>query len=218
MENIIKDFEKLLDAVESLNESVEYLRESIYALKSKKEVPYISQWDKEADVRRGDCGPACLTMILRYFFDDAGTVNEVAEIVGQEISDSSTNLHQLKNGARYFGLEGYVSFGSVKEVPIHQVNELSKVILLIDYGELRDQLKKHPNEIQNQDIRYDFGHFVVLLGETETHYIIHDPDFWGANRELGAFRKVPKAALQAAYDSVAPGNKIKNAYLVLRRT
>lgn len=207
--DIIKsDFKRLLAAVESLKQSLEMLD-------FKKEVPYISQWDVEANEIRGDCGPACLTMILRYFLGDVGTVNEIAKLIGQTPQDNSTNFHQLRKGALHFELEAYYSFGHVNEIPVHQVDENSKIILLIDYGELRDQLKKYPAELQNQDIRYNFGHFVVLLGETETHYVVHDPDFWGSSREKGAFREIPKAALQAAYNSVAPGNRIHDAYLLI---
>lgn len=180
------------------------------------DVPYMPQWGVGADERRGDCGPACIAMIVPFLTDENPTVNEAAEACGQPEEGSGslyTNHAQLRKGAAAYGVT-LLSRSPVLVPPLalelleDQVDAGLPSIALIHYGVLRDETNKLPatlGYVRNQDQNYDRGHWVVFIGYDKKDVWIHDSDYWGAREQDGNARRVPINAFEKALKAVAPG-------------
>jgi len=196
------------------------------ALQVRLDVPYFSQWGPGADVRRGDCGPACVSMIAAYKVGTPVSVDRMADYCGQPsagVGSQYTGHANLRKGALACG----VSLKTVSPagaglglkpylIDLHLYNG-NPVIALIHYGVLRDELNHYsPDEYTyNQDVNYDRGHWCLVVGYGDDFYLIHDPDFWGNRTLEGAWRKVPRLAFDEALRSVAPGCTMGHQGLVI---
>ena len=180
------------------------------------EVPYLSQWGPTANVRIGDCGPACNAMIVPFLTDHNPTVNEAATACGQPASGAGsyyTGHKQLRDGAAEYGVT--LVTRSKYRPPILDMALLKECldaglpsIALIHYGVLRNETNKLPvalGYVRNQDQNYERGHWVVVIGMDKKDVFIHDSDYWGTREQDGNARAVPRFAFFEALQAVAPG-------------
>lgn len=181
-------------------------------------LPYIPQWGPSADQRPGDCGPACVAMIVHGLTQYRPTVDDTASTCGQPIGDDPgsryTNHSQLIKGANYYKIK-LVSRSKYRPPQLtlkylsNQAKKGLPSIALIHYGVLRNETNPIPGIVHNQDQNYDRGHWVVFLGRTLSSskggIYIHDPDFWGERQHDGGNRFIPETAFEKALGAIAPG-------------
>lgn len=180
------------------------------------DVPYKSQWGPTANIRRGDCGPACNAMIVPFRTTRNPTVDQAADACGQPATGTGsyyTNHGQLIRGAAAFDVtletrSKYRPPELTLELLEAQVDAGLPSIALIHYGVLRDETNKlmaSMGYVKNQDQNYDRGHWVVFIGYDKADVIIHDPDFYGSREQDGNARRMPRYSFEKALEAVAPG-------------
>jgi hypothetical protein len=188
------------------------------------DVPYLSQWGAGADERRGDCGPACVAMLARYYGygHPAVTVDEAAAACGQPITEPYSNYtghKQLRDGAGHYGItlrtrSKYAPPSLTLPLLKAQVDDGHPSIVLLHYGVLRD-LTDDTGYTENQDRTYSRGHWCLFVGYDDKLVYLHDPDYYGAHVNYGKFRAVPTPAFVSALGAVAPGCTVGNQGLIV---
>lgn len=186
-------------------------------------VPYLSQWGPTANVRRGDCGPACVAMLAHYRTGQRPTVDQAANACGQPSSGDGQNYtdhRQLRQGASLYGFtlqsrSRYIPPPLDLALLQTKINDDKPSIVLLHYGVLRDKTNGVEGVIKNQDQTYGRGHWCPFIGYDENGVYIHDPDFWGARISDGDRRFIPEKAFTAALAAVAPGCTVANQGLVI---
>ena len=192
------------------------------------DVPFLPQWGVGADVRRGDCGPACVAMVIRDQSTHSPTVDQAAATCGQPATGSGslyTNHAQLRQGAAAYSVtlatrSKYQPPELTLELLEDQVDAGLPSIALIHYGVLRDETNKIPASmgyVRNQDQNYERGHWVVFIGYDKADVYIHDPDYYSAREQDGNARRVPRLAFERALEAVAPGCSVGFQGLVVQR-
>ena len=206
------------DIIKALCAEIEWLKGA--GRTGKLQIPYLSQWGAGADERTGDCGPAALAMAIHYLTTHRPTVDEVADACGQPESGEGshyTNSAQIIKGAAAFGvsLELHGPYTELAGKPKMTTGLMIEYLMrdgypsipLIDYKVLRDQTNALDGVVQNQDQRFDRGHWVTFVGFKDADGVwVNDPNYWGNRASDGANRWVPWAAWNAALASAAIGN------------
>jgi hypothetical protein len=140
-------------------------------------VPYKCQNDPDANLKRTDCGPCCIAMILGGLGQQV-TTNAVVAAANQQ-GDNGLMQTQVVAAARAFGLQMDWAQGFT-------LDGLKK---LIDNGQPPIALVKYANLPERVDKASTGGHYVVVVGyDDDTQRIfINDPDYFpGTN---GGFQK-----------------------------
>jgi hypothetical protein len=189
-------------------------------------VPYKPQWTPTANVRRGDCGPACIAMIVPFLTIYIPTVDQAAASCGQSATGSGslyTNHAQLRQGAAAYDVTLVTRSPYRKpQLDMELLEESLEAglpsIALIHYGVLRDETNKRTDYVKNQDQNYDRGHWVVVIGMDKKDVYIHDPDFYGTREQDGNARAVPRFAFFEALKTVAPGCSVGFQGLIVEVT
>lgn len=163
------------------------------------DIPYHSQWERDAELTRRDCGPACVEMVGEYLcLDTDVTTNDIMwSITGGE--DRGTRINELQESAMAWysvTLDRYNEFTWDELVARALAGE--PCIVLVHYGSF-------PTRI---DRNYTQGHYMVVCGFDEVDYqgkavervILHDPDFYGDAMEMGAFIPVVKSVFMKMWD------------------
>ncbi len=177
------------------------------------DVPYLPQWGVGADVRKGDCGPACLAMLAHFRTAYRPTVDEAATACGQPATGegaSSTGHKELRIGAAAYGIalatrSKYAPPELTLELLKAQVDKGLPSICVIHYGVLRDYTNAMPGVITNLDQNYARGHWVLFTGYSPGTIYVMDSNFWGARMNDGNRRAVPERVFIEALKAVAPG-------------
>lgn len=193
-------------------------------------VPYLSQWGVGADVRRGDCGPADVAMMVHGLTVYRPTVDQTATACGQPSSGEGsqyTGHAELRRGAAHFGItlesrSPYTARRGLPELTIGmmqaQVDAGYPSIALIHYGVLRDETNKLGGYVHNQDQKFGRGHWILFVGYDEDagDVICHDSDFWSSRASDGEFRRIPARAFRVALEAVAPGCSVGSQGLIVK--
>ena len=163
------------------------------------EVPYISQWDVEANFARNDCGPTCVAMILRYYGIKKG-VNDVYKLIGVS-GDQLIGLRELQTVSKQLGvgldLEVGKNIDNIKTI----IEKGIPLICLIHY-----------DYIPKQD-RWVGGHFVVVCGYDGDNIIVHDPDHWSSRRDEGKFKRCKVSDFERAWGECWRESNLNNQWL-----
>jgi hypothetical protein len=140
-------------------------------------VPYKCQNDPDANLKRTDCGPCCIAMILGGIGQQL-TTNAVVAAANQQ-GDNGLMQSQVVNAARAFGLamdwaQGFTLDGLKK---------------LIDNGQPPIALVKYANLPERVDKGSTGGHYVVVVGydDATQRIFINDPDYFPGTS--GGFQK-----------------------------
>ncbi len=131
-------------------------------------VPYKCQNDPDANLKRTDCGPCCIAMILGGTGQQV-TTNAVVAAANQQ-GDNGLMQSQVINAARAFGLTMDWSQGFT----------LDGLKQLLDNGQPPIALVKYANLPERVDKGSTGGHYVVVVGyDDDTQRIfINDPDYF----------------------------------------
>lgn len=160
-------------------------------------VPYISQWDSDADFSRDDCVPTCAAMMVSYYGGNI-TPNQLATLTGQGLVDFTEIQTALKKFN--YNIVG-TSFRTIEDLK-KSIDSGIPVLCIIHYGDLPTR----------QDTGYSGGHAVVAIGYDDDNIYVNDPDFWSPRRNEGASKAYPTAAFNKAWQSKADGNNPSNMW------
>lgn len=158
-------------------------------------VPYRSQIHTkpgaDGSYGKGDCGPTTLVMELDALKIPA-TIDEVGRKMGKPEGYTSANLREMQTVAGEYD----VALGWHKFVTPATTLDWTKVNDLVNHGSPIIALVWYPLLPLRYDLRYNYGHYVLILGTTETQVVYHDP-YWKG--EAGAYLKTGKAEFAKAW-------------------
>ncbi len=140
-------------------------------------VPYKCQNDPDANLKRTDCGPCCVAMILGGTGQQV-TTNAVTTAANMQ-GDSGLTQSQVVSAAAAFGLNMAWSSG-------YTLDDLKKYI---DNGQPPIALVKYANLPERVDKGSTGGHYVVVVGydDATQRIFINDPDYYPGTS--GGFQK-----------------------------
>lgn len=140
-------------------------------------VPYKCQNDPDANLKRTDCGPCCIAMILGGLGQQL-TTNAVVAAANQQ-GDNGLMQSQVINAARAFGLQMDWAQGFT-------LDDLKR---FVDNGQPPIALVKYANLPERVDKASTGGHYVVVVGyDDDTQRIfINDPDYFPGT--FGGYQK-----------------------------
>lgn len=146
----------------------------------KLQIPYRSQWDKDAKDHSGDCGPTSVAMLLNGK-RVAITPDELYTYIGAR--PKFTFIPDLKNAAWGAGqlTLTYQKYANAAEA-------LQELRRNIDEGRAFIALAKYKPWVQLTGNKFESGHFLVVTGYAEDSIYVHDPLFglW-AQRARGEY-------------------------------
>ncbi len=130
-------------------------------------VPYKSQYGVDAALKRSDCGPACIAMLLGAVGRTLPThaITTASSMVG----DSGLRPNQVVDAARALGLTLSFEAGCTLDALKRLIDNGQPPIALIQYSKIPDRW----------DQSYTAGYFVVVVGyDDATHRVfINDPGY-----------------------------------------
>jgi len=151
----------------------------------KLDIPYRSQWDDDAKNHESDCGPTCVSMLLNGLGKQI-TPDEVYQHIGPKGRRQFTTFTDLRNAALGGGnlTLTYRQYRSQNDA-LHMLHEN------IDNGLAFVALVKYEPWQSFTGNKFSGGHFVNVVGYSDTHVFMHDPLFglW-AQRDKGDYYKI----------------------------
>lgn len=157
-------------------------------------VSYRSQVDNDALQAKGDCGAACVAMILDGFdkhitvdqaFKDAGGKHEYYYLSRSELITAAGKHRVMMERA---------NDGSFEKIKTY-VDANKPLIALVNY----EAWSKAGSGVDTQD-DFDNAHFVVVVGyDDQGNVFINDPLWWGSRRLEGQNKKMTYAQFESAW-------------------
>lgn len=167
-------------------------------------VIYKSQWDKDADLTKNDCGPASAAMILNYYGENL-TTNKMSEL-----SKAGTGLVSISQLMAGIEASGYRCQYAPNLTPDHIKGYLKlniPVIALVHYGSLGDS---------RQDKPFTGGHFFVVVGvRADGSYYVNDPNFKDSFRNNGDHHIYSKAEFEKAWSDCSLDKNPVNSLIII---
>jgi len=158
-------------------------------------VPYRSQIPAkpgaDGSYGKGDCGPTVAVSILDTQRITA-TIDEMGRRMGKPEGYTSSQLRELQTVMGEYD----VALGWHKFVTPATTLDWSKVTDMVNRGSPIIALVWYPLLPLRYDLRYNYGHYVLIVGTTDTQVIYHDP-YWKG--EAGAYLKAGKADFAKAW-------------------
>ncbi|MEZ4595215.1 MAG: C39 family peptidase [Chloroflexota bacterium] len=143
-------------------------------------IPYRSQWDEDAKDHSGDCGPTCVAMLLNGK-RVAITPDELYTYIG--VRPKFTYIPDLKNAAWGAGQVNltYKAYANRQQA-------LQELRQNIDAGHAFIALAKYKPWMKVTGNKFEYGHFLLVVGYDDDHVFVHDPLFglW-AQRSRGEY-------------------------------
>ena len=151
------------------------------------DVPWVGQnVGSDDDWSNSDCGPACVTMVLRYLGQNV-TVNQASKITGLAKGYKGTAYWDLgKIFLAHKTLAGRKA-GLTLDYLKAEIDAGRPCILLVHYGSLENR----------SDLTFTGGHWIVLTGYDvdRQQYLYHDPYFKDSR---GRFVEISAIGLEKA--------------------
>jgi hypothetical protein len=133
------------------------------------DVPWLSQLGRGAEYAVGDCGPACVAMLLRWRGTAGVAVDDVARATGRPAGFVSAHVLDLIGAARRWGLGLWWAKGLALADLRREIEAGYPAIALVHYPSLPARVR--------YDKSYQECHFVVVMGWTDDAVLYHDP-YW----------------------------------------
>jgi len=154
-------------------------------------VPWVSQLGLSAKFAPGDCGPAALTMVLRYLYPDRTIeVDEVSRKIGRPKGFKFTNNRELYTVAAQYDVMMYWA-RHLDLTRLHDELVAGRPVLALVH---------YPSLLKKRDPDYPWSHFVTVVGFDENALFYHDP-YWN-DADNGAFIEIPNDAFITAWTNV----------------
>ena len=132
-------------------------------------VPYVSQKAPGSNAHYNDCGPACMSMLLKAFnLANDLTVDELYDAINPT-GDVGLSASALESKMADLGLKTSWKVFASPAALFETLQTIKPVIALIHYGPL---VKNGYTEFKN----FVAGHFVVITGMDIAKIFIQDPD------------------------------------------
>lgn len=155
--------------------------------------PEIPQWSSTANRFRTDCGPACVAMLLALYGKlGALTVDALAIETGLRYSDSGLMPAALVKLGATHGLDLRLIADTSLDKIKAEIDAGRPVIALVAYRFISGRLDQGDNNPATD------GHYFVVLGYDDSHFIVNDPDYWSPYVERGHEVLVPIRDLDLA--------------------
>lgn len=133
---------------------------------------WIGQWGLNASRFRADCGPACVAMLLEYYNKRHGwTVDQLANETSLADGASGLMPSALVDLCTLHGLPTRVQTVSEDDIKA-EIDAGRPVIVLVAYRFITNRLD------QGDKVPGEDGHFIVIVGYDDTHFVANDPDYW----------------------------------------
>lgn len=177
---------ELADKLREIANEVEALETKPHML----DIPYRSQHDADAQLSRADCGPACVAMLVEWKGGTI-TVDGITALTGTGPTDSI----ELTRAALVHGISLMRVNNAILSGIEAQIDSGKPVVALVryaDFGKFR------------QDTQYAGLHWVVVVGYDSENIYIHDPNHWGARRNEGKAKAIPRAMFDFAWGDTMP--------------
>ena len=152
-------------------------------------VPFVSQL---GNVKRNDCGPACVVMILRAVKGFPVTIQDIYNVI-RFSGDGYWLRWQLVAALQAFGIGAKKKTNPDLEKAI---KEKKGIIALVNYGVIQDW-EKNPNS------NFRHNHFVVVYGFDRKRYYVLDPLYPKDKR-----RYIPKDVFNKAWETAEDANRL----------
>jgi len=153
-------------------------------------VPYRSQWDTDASSRGADCGQTTVAMLTQW----RGISVDIDDLRFQSSTNGLTTGADLVRNFASIGLSAVWRYLSGAETP-----PLNSICLVRYDGFDRSSV---------QDRNYRGWHWIILLQIDPDFVTVHDPDYWGARRREGAFKRYSRREWNAAFIPSGTGRVI----------
>lgn len=150
----------------------------------------VSQLGIGADYGKGDCGMACLSMILDYHGISA-TVDELGKRAGYSGGYLITDSIDMSKVARQYGIDYDWSRFVTTELVRDELDKGRPVTALVWYQSLP---KKY-------DFSYRNNHWIVLTGYNDEGFFYHDP-YWPASYTQGVHEFITTAQFKVAWKNI----------------
>jgi len=161
-------------------------------------IPYRSQWDDDANDHEADCGPTCVTMLLNGL-GQAISPDEVYQYIGPKGRRQFTTFTDLRNAALGGGnlTLTYQQYRNETEAFNHLYDNINN-------GKAFVALVKYESWQSFTGNQFRGGHFVNVVGYSDTHVFIHDPLFglW-VQRDNGNFYKMTNRRFMSGWGGFA---------------
>ena len=164
-------------------------------------VPYKCQNDPDANVKRTDCGPCCVAMILGGIGQQV-TTNAVVAAANQQ-GDNGLTQSQVVNAASAFGLS----------MDWRQGFSLDDLKKFIDNGQPPIALVKYANLPDRVDKGSTGGHYVVVVGydDAAQSIFINDPDMFPWHHAAGFQKAYSYTTWMSAWGGFAVGRELRTS-------
>lgn len=169
------------------------------------QVPYLSQLGSTAGYAPGDCGAACLAMLINWKGRSI-TVDEVSRATGQAPGYKFLSFQSMINTAKQFNLELQYSGGLPDTGFEEELNADHPVIALLNYQSIPSVLRR--------ELNYNAGHWILVVGYDSGAVFYHDP-YW-TDSATGANKRMLWPDFLRAFHTIAPGNNLASHALVLK--
>lgn len=171
------------------------------------DVAWASQLGPDAAYSNSDCGPACVTMWLRWLQRPV-SVDQVSEATGLPRGYKYTVPGNLVAAAKAFGLR----IRRVLNVSITALQESiaagAPVIVLVHYPSLPAAVR--------YDAKFSGGHWVLVVGYTDGGDVIYHDPYWPDTR--GQRVRVTRADFERAMRECSIDGNTPNQALMLDAT
>lgn len=158
-------------------------------------VPWLSQLGPSAAYAPGDCGAACVAMLINSRGEARVTVDDVSKAANKPRGYGTLSFADIINAAQKFGIVLQHGNASLQTL-CADIDSGKPVIALVNYQSLP--------LYSRYDTQYNAGHYLLIVGYDNRNMIYHDP-YW-LDVAKGAYKEISRADFMKAYTTVAPGN------------
>jgi len=193
-------------AEEALREARSAVNAISFPAPIKVDVPYRSQHDQDAQSFTGDCGPACVAMLLDWNGRDRNVpIDRLAREAGMGASKNATNANDLRAIAERHGLVIDRAVGLLLVDLEYQIRCGMPFIALVNYADFG---------LNRQDTNYNSTHWVVVVGFDAQSVYINDADYWSGRRLEGKDHPIPRDVFDYAWSNTLPNGQPRQALIV----
>lgn len=194
---VLLEIELMQNALNTLRDNAMAARRAVTpnAPDARLTVPWLSQLGPDAAYAPGDCGAAVVAMLVNFRNKTNVTVDDVSRATNKAPGYRFMSFSDVVAAALRYKI--VLQHGNaVLPIICADIDDGKPVIVLVNYQSLP--------LYSRYDIKYNAGHFLLVVGYNERNIIYHDP-YW-PDEAKGAYKEVSRDDFMRAYTTVAPGN------------